>query len=88
VQLTRQILLEAYKIVNKIWARYLYKIFNFREMSFDLRNSHIIIPFKYTTMRLGRKSIRFVGVKLLNMLTNELRETLYFNAFKRFVMIQ
>ena len=84
MQQLREILLEVYKIHDKIRPRYLYEMFNFREMSYDLRNSHTIIPFNYNIMPHGKKSIRYVGVKLWNMLSNELRETMDFNAFKRF----
>jgi len=48
---------------------------------------HTIIPFNYNAMRHGKKSIRYVGAKLWNVLSDELRETLDFNAFKRFVMV-
>ena len=30
-----------------IGPRYLYEMFSFREMTYDLRNSHTIIPFNY-----------------------------------------
>ena len=47
VQRLRQILLEVYKIVNKTGLMYLYEMFNFREMSYDLRTVillyHLII---------------------------------------------
>jgi len=58
-------------------------------MSYDMGNSHTIIPFNYiyNTIHHGKKSIRFVGAKLWNMLSNELRETMDFNAFKRFVIV-
>ena len=59
-------------------------MFNFKEMSYDLRNSLTIVPFNYITMHHGKKSIRFVGARLWNTLSNELRETMDFNAFKRF----
>ena len=62
-------------------------MFNFKEMSYDLRNSHTIIPFNYNTMHHGKKSIRFVGANIWNMLSNELRETIDCNVFKRIVML-
>ena len=34
-----------------------------------------------------KTSISYLGAKLWNMLSNELRETMDFNAFKRFVMV-
>jgi len=68
-----------------IGRRYLYEMLNFIEMSYDLRNSPTIIPFKYNTMHHGNTSIRFVVTKLWNILSNELRETMDFNAFKRCV---
>ena len=70
-----------------IGPRYLYEMFNFREMSYDLRRGHTILPFNYNTIHHEKKSTRFVGAKLWNMLSNELRETMDFNAFKRFVMV-
>jgi len=83
----QKILLEVYKIVSKIGPRYLYEMFNFREISYDLRNSHTIIPFNYNTMHHGKKSIRCIGIILRNILSNELRKTMNVNAFKRFVMV-
>jgi len=50
VQPLRQISLEVYKIVNKIGPRHFNEMFNFREMSYDLRNSHTILPFNYNTI--------------------------------------
>ena len=47
-------------------------MFNFREMSHDLRYSHTVIPFKYNTIHHEKKSIRCVVAKLCNMLSNEL----------------
>ena len=46
----RQISLEVYTIVNRIGLRYFNEMFNFREMSYDLRNSHTILPFNYYTI--------------------------------------
>jgi len=79
--------IEVYKIVNKIGPKYLSEMFNFRELSYDLRNSYTIIPFNYNTMNHGKQSIRYVGAKLWNMLSNEPRGTMNFIAFKRFVII-
>ena len=87
MQLLRQILIEMYKIVNKMGPTYLYEMFNFREMSYDLKNSHTIKLFNYNTTHHRNKSIRFVGAKLSKMLRNELRETVDFKASKRFVMV-
>ena len=70
----QKILLEVYKIVSKIGPRYLYEMFNFREISYDLRNSHTIIPFNYNTMHHGNKSIRFVGATLWNMMCAVLKQ--------------
>ena len=50
VQPLRYISLEVYTIVNRIGPRYFNEMFNFREMSYDLRRGHTILPFNYNTI--------------------------------------
>jgi len=67
--------------------KYLYEMFVVYDSAYDMRNSmNIVIP-KFNTVKYGKKSISYTGVKLWTILNTETKQTVNIKAFRRFIML-
>jgi hypothetical protein len=79
------IMVEIYKIINKMGPKYLHDMFTVKDNNYNVRNKLTLVLPKFNTVKYGKKSIKYEGVKFWNLLTNEVRQAINVDVFKRFL---
>ena len=71
-----------HKIKNQIAPSYLLNMFTVKESAYGLRNVNSFIIPKFNTVTFGKKSLRYYGPKLWNLLPTEIKESVSLPTFK------
>ena len=79
------IMVEIYKIINKMGPKYLHDMFIVKDNTYNVRNQSTLVLPKFKTVKYGKKSIRYEGVKFWNLLRNEVKQAINLDVFKRFL---
>ena len=87
VQRMKLIMIEVLKIVNKIGPKYLHDMFVLKNNSHNLRNSLTLIQPKFKTVTYGKCSLKYEGSVIWNKLSNEMKQSININVFKRFMRL-
>jgi hypothetical protein len=79
----RAIQCETFKILHKLGPIYNHNLFEYKQTPYNTRGiSNVLIP-KVRTTSYGKKSLRFYGAKLWNMLPNCIKQIDDFRDFKQ-----
>jgi len=79
----RHLMMEVYKILNKLSPSYLCDMFSLTDSKYDMRNVLRLKLPKYNNVRHGKKTIKFQGAHKWNALPNDIKESESINMFKR-----
>ena len=82
VQRQRNLMVEVYKIINKLGPLYLHNMFTVKESNYNFRNMLALEQPKYNTVKYGFNSVIYQGAKLWNMLGNEVKQVDTLKEFK------
>ncbi len=74
MQPLRQIALEVFKIVNHVRPKYLQRMFQVKESTYNIRGEVMLNQPKFKTVKYGRESITYEGARLWNLLPNNFKE--------------
>ena len=79
------IMIEIYKCINKLGAKYLHDMFILRRNSRNLRNEVALIQPRFNTIKYGKCSVTYEGSVIWNTLTNDMKQSIHIDVFKRFM---
>ena len=83
----RLLVLEIYKIIHSIGPKYLDDMFTIKNTTYNMRdNMKLIVP-KPKTVKYGKRSLKYEGSRLWNLLTNATKLAVNFKVFKHFIML-
>ncbi len=80
------IMIEIYKIVNKMGPRYQHEMFTLKENHHNLRNTMSLITPKFNTVKHGKLSMRYDGAVIWNALANDVKKSINIHVFKQFMV--
>ena len=76
-------LVEVYKVINNIEPCLLSHLYSLKSQPYDLRNCSILVQPEFSTISFGKKSIKYKGAKLWNLLPNHIKEAENINKFRK-----
>ena len=78
----KSICIEVFKSLNQLNPKFMNAMFEKKEISYDLRDSHILIqpPFKKITY--GKNTFKYFGSHLWNLLPNDMKACTTLDNFK------
>ena len=75
--------MEIYRVKNKLCPILLNKFFEFKDLTYHLRNSNTINPHKFNTIRYGRETLSFAAHKIWDFVPMSCKEAINDRVFKR-----
>ena len=81
----RQVAIEVFKCINKISPPYLYNLFEKKDIMYNLKDSNRLMQPEFNTYMYGYRSLRYIGSKVFNNLSNEFKQNINLKQFKELI---
>ena len=74
--------IDMFKVHLKLTPDYIYEMFTYVEILYNLRATNTLCLMKFDSMTYGHRSFNYMGAKLWNSFSNEMRNCTNINTFK------
>ncbi len=78
--------MEVFKPLHDLNPNFMKEMFNITELKYSQRDSNIIYQPKFEKVTYGKNTFKYYSAHILNLLTNEMKETADILSFKSLIM--
>ena len=78
----KTMVIEVFKCLHKLNPNFINNMFEIKNIEYHLRDSMPVVQPKFDMIRYGKKTFKYYGSHLWNLLSHEIKECMNLNTFK------